>query len=201
MHLLEETGEDIVSRHGWAGLTTEATHTTIANENQGAITTIAPGYDYIKNSTLWDRTEQLPAIGPLNSIDWQVIKSSPSTGVSLQFRLRGGNLLVSPVPTAGHTLAFEYQSNNWILDVNGTTTKNAFTADTDTFRIPELLLLVGLRWRWSAEKGLAYGELFNTYEHQIKEAIGRDGGQKVLSSDNSFGPSSPGIFISNGSWI
>lgn len=198
--LLEEEGDDLAARHNWTGLATEATHTTIAAENQGIITTIAPGYDFIKNSTLWDRTDTLPVIGPISDKDWQGLKAVANTGPRYQFRLRGNNLMITPAPTAGHTLAFEYQSTNWILDPDGSTTKAAFSSDNDTMRIPEKLLLMGLRWRWAAEKGLAYAELFNTYEAQVKDAMGRDGGKRVLYSDGCDRNVAPGIFLPNGNW-
>jgi hypothetical protein len=197
--LLVEEGEDLSSRHNWSGLTVEATHTTIAAENQGAITTIAPGYSFIKNQTLWDRTDQLPVIGPLNDIDWQAVKAVSNPGPRYQFRIRGGNLLITPTPAAGHTFAFEYQSENWVLDTGGNS-KSEITSDTDSFLIPHRLMLMGLRWRWAAEKGLNYSELFNTYEAQVKDAMGKDGGKRVLHSDDSNRNMSPGIFVPNGNW-
>jgi len=198
--LLIEEGEDLSSRHNWSGLTVEATHTTIASENQGAITTIAPGYSFIKNQTLWDRTDQLPVIGPLNGIDWQGIKAVANTGPRYQFRIREGDLLISPTPAAGHILAFEYQSENWVVDTGGNS-KSEITSDLDSFLIPDRLLLMGLRWRWAAEKGLNYSELFNTYEAQVKDAMGRDGGKRVLYSDGCDRNVAPGIFVPNGNWV
>jgi len=41
LRLLEEEGTSLSKRGDWEGITNEATHTTIALENQGAITTIA----------------------------------------------------------------------------------------------------------------------------------------------------------------
>ena len=52
--LLEEEGNDLSGRGDWQELTNEATHTTVATESQGAITTIASnGFRYIKNNTIW----------------------------------------------------------------------------------------------------------------------------------------------------
>ena len=202
MRLLEEEGNDLSLRGHWEGLTREVTHTTLAAEDQGAITSIATnGFRTIKNDTIWDRTSTLPILGPVTSENWQAIKAVIVSGPRYQYRLRGGKFLVNPVPTAGLTWAFEYLSKNWILGANGTTYKQYFTLDTDTVLLPEELMILGLRWRWLKEKGLAYADLFNTYEEQVKTALGQDGGKPVLNmSSQGAMPRMPGIFVPVGSW-
>jgi len=202
MALLEEEGNDLAVRHNWNRLLKQAEHTTIADENQGAISTIADdGFRYIVNNTIWDRTELLPVIGPMSSQEWQALKGSVSTGPRYMFRFRGNDLLVNPVPPAGHDWYFEYMSYNWISNAAGTVFSNYFAADTDLPLFDETLLIMGLRWRWAREKGLSYAELFNTYEMQVKDAMARDGGRQTLAMDgySNRGPS-PGIFIPSGSW-
>lgn len=199
--LLEEEGIDLAARGPWQGITFEATHTTTAAENQGAMTTIASnGFNYIKNDTIWDRTDDLPVLGPVSSQEWQALKAMSLNGPRYQFRIRGGNLLANPTPTAGHTWAFEYVSKNWILANDGTTYKQFFTADNDTVLLPDVLVLQGLRWRWKKEKGLEYAEDFRTYEMQVKDAFGRDGGKPVLRMDGEGRSIKPGIFVTPMSW-
>lgn len=201
MSLLEEEGNDLSSRGAWQGITFEAAHTTIAAEDQGAIDTIASnGFRYIKNQTIWDRTSRLPVIGPLDGQDWQALKALQVSGPRFRFRIRGGKLLVNPAPAAGSDWRFEYISQNWILGADLMTYKQYFTLDTDTMLLPDTLLLMGLRWRWLREKGQDYAELFRTYEMQVKDALGRDGGKPVLHADESSQGPQPGIFVSPGSW-
>ena len=200
--LLEEEGNDLAKRGPWQAITFEATHTTVATESQGAMTTIATnGFSYLKNNTMWDRTDDLPVIGPLDDQEWQTIKAVTVTGPRYQFRIRGGLLLVNPTPAASHTWAFEYVSKNWILGADGTTYKQYFTLDTDTLLLPEELLIMGLRWRWKKEKGLQYTEDFNTYELQVNDAFGRDGGKRNLHMDDYPSQGArPGIFVPQGPW-
>lgn len=201
MALLEEEGNDLAARGPWQGITFEATHTSTAAEDQGAMTTIASnGFNYIKNDTIWDRTEKIPILGPLSPQDWQARKGFGISGPDYQFRIRGGELLINPTPTAGHTWAFEYVSKNWILAADTTTYRQYFGADTDTVLLPETLLLMGLRWRWLREKGMPYAELFRTYETQVKDALGRDGGKRDVSMDGCDYTRAPGIFVPVGSW-
>lgn len=203
MALLEEEGNDLASRHPWQGITFEASLTTTATEDQGAMTAIAANnFRYIKNETLWDRSTRLVVAGPLDSQDWQKLKALFATGPRYRFRIRGNHLLVNPTPPAGSSWFFEYVSKNWILGADGTTYKQYFTLDTDTIVLPEELVIAGLRWRWLREKGMDYAELFRTYEAQVQDAMSRDGGKPRLAMDDqpNRGPV-PGVWVSPGSWI
>ena len=197
--LLEEEGTDLAKRGSWQGLTYEVEHTTVATESQGAMTTLAPnGFNYIKNDTLWDRTNRIPVWGPVPDEEWQTRKATVSAGPRYEYRIRGGNLIVNPVPSAGLSWYFEYVSENWIL--NGSTYKKRFTADDDTILLPEDIVLQGLRWRWKKEKGFEYAEDMRTYEAQVKDALGRDGGKTRLAMDRPRPYPRPGIFVPQGDW-
>lgn len=200
--LLEEVGIDLSGRGAWQEITFQATHTTLAAEDQGAMTAIATnGFRYVKNQTIWDRTLRLPVLGPMSPQEWQSLKALVVNGPRYRFRIRGGKLLVNPVPTAGNTWAFEYVSYNWILGADGTTYKQFFTLDTDTVLLPDFIVLQGLRWAWKREKGLDYAEDFRTYELMVKDALGRDGGKPVIRMDeDGWNGPKPGIWVPSGSW-
>ena len=199
LRLLEEEGNDLSQRGDWEGITFEATHTTTAAEDQGAMTSIATnGFRHIKTNTFWDRSSSLPVLGPLTDTQWQTLKGLNTTGPRYYYRIRGGHLLINPTPAASLSWAFEYVSKNWIL--NGATYKQYFTADDDTVLLPEDLVIMGLRWRWKKEKGLDYDEDFRTYEMQVKDALGRDGGKVTLSMDGTIRKPQPGVFIPDQSW-
>lgn len=204
MGLLEEEGNDLAARGGesWQGMVREATHTTLAQEDQGAMTDIADtGFRYIKSQSFWDRSDDLPVLGPLSSEEWQSLKAVSNTGPRYYFRIRNGKLLANPAPAAGHTWAFEYVSRFWISDDSGTTFRQYFGADGDLLLLPPEVLLMGLRWRWKREKGLDYAEDFRTYENQVKDAIGRDAGNPVLDMTGMNDQrGKPGVFVSAGSW-
>jgi len=201
MRLLEEEGNDLSQRGTWQGLTFEASLTTAATEDQGAITSIATnGFRYIKNQTIWSRTRRLPVCGPLDPQEWQMLKALYVEGPYYRFRIRGGKLLVNPAPPV-ESWYFEYVSKNWLTDSTGVTYRQYFANDADITLLPEELLLTGLRWRWKKEKGLDYAEDFRTYEHQVKDALGRDGGKPILYMDESKSTApTPGIFVPSGSW-
>lgn len=198
--LLEEEGAELSGRGSWQELTFEATHTTLATEDQGAIDDIASNnYRYIKNDTIWDRTENLPVI-VIDGPDWQAEKGFAATSPRYRARIRTGDLLSTPAPTAGNTWAFEYVTWNWILDNDGTTYKQYFTEDTDTLLLPEAILQMGLRWRWKKEKGFEYAEDFRTYETMVVDALSRNGMKAILYQDRTARRSTPKVVVNQGNW-
>jgi hypothetical protein len=201
MSLLEEEGNDLAVRGDWQALTLEATWTSVAAEDQGAITTIATnGFRKIKDETFWDRNLKLRVNGPVSDKEWQALKAMTVTGPRYNYRLRNGHLLANPTPTAGHTWAFEYVSYNWIIDSNGLGYGQYFSNDTDYILLPNEIVLLGLRWRWKREKGLDYAEDFRTYEIQVNKALGGDGGKTTLNMGDSE-RSGPMVFIPAGNWV
>jgi hypothetical protein len=203
--LLYEAGQSIAIRGEWSRLTFEATHTTLAQENQGNIYTITSGvaiataFRKIKDQTVWDRTDQM-YISPIDPISWQSTKALAAISPRYRYRLLRGELLLTPTPPAGHTLAFEWVSKWWIQDGNTGAIKERFVADTDSFLLERELLKLSLRWRWKREKGLDYGEEYDECEDRIQEMLAHDTPKEVLYQDETHWGIRPGIFVPAYSW-
>lgn len=200
--LLEEEGNDLASRGDWTELTFEASHTTVATASQGTIESVSGSnnFSHIKNDTFWDFTNDLP-VAVVTSQEWVDINANGITGSYYYYTMiRGGTLYAYPTPTAGLSWKFHYVTNNWILGADGTTYSQYFNLDTDTFLLPEKILVAGLTWRWKKEKGLSYAEDFNTYERLVADALGRSGLKKTFHMDNSAKDATPGILVPDGSW-
>lgn len=200
--LLLRAGNALAIRGEWSRLTHEATHTTVAAEDQGSIYDItgsgATAFRKIKNETMWDRTDKLP-IYPINPIDWQLIKATISANPRYKYRIVRGRLMMTPTPTAGHTVAFEWVSKWWIQDSVGTI-KERFTADTDTFLVERELLRLGLAWRWKKAKGFDYTEEYEEYETRLSETLGHDVTRETIQMDGQPRTIRPGIFVPEYSW-
>lgn len=172
--LANTEGAELAERGPWQILARETTHTTTAAEDQGLMTTIAGSeFNYIIPDTFWNRSQNVPLL-PTSPTEWARMKSAQVVGPYSRFRIRGGRLRVLPVPTAGHTLAFEWITLNWCESSAGTG-KSAWSADTDVGRLEEDLMKLGIMWRWLEAKGLDYSQAFNVYELAVKDALARDG--------------------------
>jgi len=176
--LCNMAGDIIAREHDWQVLVTEKTFTTTATEEQTDGTAALPtDLERIINETLWNRTTTDPVYGPLSAANWQAQKASMTSGVWSQYRLRGNSIWMYPIPAAGNSVYYEYVSKNWCQSAGGTS-QSAWAADSDTGRIPEHLLVLGLAWRWLESKGLDYGARYDEYEKELAKAKARDGTRK-----------------------
>jgi hypothetical protein len=196
--LAQTEGRDLLQRTRWENAIREATHTTLAQADQGAIATIAPGFRSFINRTQWNRTQQWPLGGPDTPQIWQMRQATVNTGVFSNFRLRGSRLLITPTPTAGQTIAFEYNSLYFCESAAGTD-QTAWTADTDLPLLNEFLMTLGIIWRLRKAKGLDYGEDMGTYEQNVANAVAQDGGAPVLDMQEPVQPI-PTVIVPDGSW-
>ncbi len=168
--LANEEGVSLMQRCDWQALTAE----------EQTNTPVPTDLDRFIPNSFFNRDMSRQLIGPLTPQQWQALKARPALSrVYLAFRQRDNTFLINPVPTAGETIAYEYRSLNWAMSSAGVG-KSAFTSDDDTTALSQELMMQGLRWRWKSAKGLPYGEELETYERNVQEAIGNDGGATSL---------------------
>ncbi|GMM93118.1 hypothetical protein [Qipengyuania sp. MTN3-11] len=91
----------------------------------------------------------------------------------------GGKLRFSPVPSATAQARFPYITKNIALD-ESTAPKAAFTADQDSFVLPERLLTLGLVWRWRENKKLDATGDQEAFIKALDEYAAKDGGPTVI---------------------
>jgi hypothetical protein len=163
----------------------------------GAIPT---DFDRFIDDTFYNRTLTREVNGPLSAQEWAFNKSVVGTTIIEAFRRRGNSILITPTPSTGITYAYEYVSLNWCQSAVAVA-QSAWAADTDTGILDEELIKLGIIWRFRSAKGLDYSESFRTYEAQLAQAIGRDGGKRTLhigSPSDINKARKP--FIADGSW-
>jgi len=178
---VNQEGRAQVRKYKWEVLIKEGSHTTLAAESQGAMTSIASDFGRFSNNTLWNRTTDRKYYGPITGSEWQEIKAVVSGGITNYFRIRTGNLLMNPTPTAGQSVNFEYVSKNWV-DTSGGSTANAdkFSGDSQTTVLEEELIVLGVVWRFLKLKGLPYEQQFMDYQTRLTEYTNQDGAKPIL---------------------
>jgi hypothetical protein len=192
------TGDSVVRAFYWSALVKEATFLTVAAETQGAIQTLLPGFRRLSKETFWNRSLR-QKVPPITAQAWQEIKAGNINTAYPYFRFVGKNLLFTPTPTAGQTIAVEYHSKNWCEKSDGSVTRAAWADDTDLALLPQELMQQGIVWRWKAAKNFDYAEDYRTYQTNVLQAMANDADSPKL--DIAGEPSwEPSIAVPSGSW-
>lgn len=196
--LLNEVGRELTDAAPWQALVREKTHTTVATQSQGAITTLMPGYHHKFYDTMWNRTNQHFLGNPTSPRGWQAMQARSVSGPYYDWRHRQGNIYFYPTPTAGETVAWEYLTTYWCQS-SAAADQSAFATDTDVGVLDERLLKLGLIYMYKAAKGLPYLEDQRNYERAKDTAIANDGGMAVLR-DQYFNDSTFPVNMAEGNW-
>jgi len=199
--IAQREGVQLGHRYNWSIMTREFTFTQAAAALQGTLAAlIGTDYKSIKNDILWNRTTQLPILGPLAPRDWQALQAFPVTGPYPQFRIKEKSIYFSPTPgNATDTIAGEYKSSAF-CESSGGTAQARWAADNDIGLLDEDIMKAGIMWRWKQRKGLDYAQDFDDYERMVADAMTRDSGKRQLRLDAGREDRIPGIFVPQGSW-
>lgn len=192
-------GESLMRRAPWQALQAEVTFAAVAGEVQTGM--VPPDLDRFVDDTFWNRTRRRRMIGPVSAEDWQAFKATTTTPIDNWFRVRGGDILIFPNPTANDTLAFEYISGNWCRSASNAP-QSRFLADTDTTPLPERLFWLGIRWRFKRAKDLSWEADAEDYEIQVRLAIRNDQPRRTLDmAGNGMREVRPGAYVPEGDWF
>lgn len=161
-------------------------------------------FDSYISDTIWNPSMRWPVAGPISPQNWEFLKSGLiNTQPWMRYRIWQGKIFFDPTPTStnnGQTVTIEYQSNAYCYSSGGTA-QSAWTADTDTFALPEDILVLGLKWRWLAAKRLDYSEEKRAWADACDKEVSRAYVGRTLPLNNQayndgFGKGS----IQDGDW-
>lgn len=165
MAFVQATGEDLMRRAEWSRLAHSVTIGAVAEfelpmhfhrmASGGAVRIGAEDFESVR-----------VVVSPTQ---WAFQQVSPSG--QHYYHLSGGKLLFSPVLPAEGAVIF-YVSRNWVVD------KAQITDDSDTFQIPETLLIRGSIARWLRQKGLPFEDYQAEFEAALQAEIAADRGDE-----------------------
>lgn len=190
-----DTVDDFLERP-WTALETLATITTVASQEAYDL---PPDYSFMLTETFWAQNSPptRPGVGPLSKERWRALKNwGPSTTITPMWRVQGGDIILFPVPTessqtqqfdyiskycvygAGGYLwgSFSYGMGVWTAAATAAGYKAAFTVDSDTFKLDDAVLKMGIRWRLLKLCGLPYAADREEYLRAMDIAFARDDG-------------------------
>lgn len=154
----------------------------------------------LKKARLWPSSSPYSTLTHYPDTDtWlgmQVQNFRPTIG---GWTIIGDRIFIDPPLQTLSTVKFYYLTDRIVTASNGTTKTN-FTSDTDTFRLNERVLRLGIIWQWRANKGLPYAEDLSTYEDALSMLQGSDKGSNILTIGQQRWPSNfeyafPGVIV------
>jgi hypothetical protein len=163
----------IMKAYDWQALTKRATIT-----GDGSDMSFPLPDDYARmvlKTNLASSASNIDLVKARDLDQWDYFQNHMSTTVPGYWMVLGGEVQIRPAPGSGVVHSYYYISKN-IVSGN----KAAFTADTDTFVLPERLLTLSIIWRWRAMKRLEYAEDMANFNIAFAEETTADKGSRVL---------------------
>lgn len=175
LDLVQESATSIAKAHDWRKLT--KLH-TISGDGSTTSFSLPTDFDRMPNGAKVYGTSSMMPLRPTRDVNqWLEFQIDPVVGDPGFWIILGGTFQVKPAIGSSSSVKFYYISNKPITS----NTKTDFTADSDTFDLPERLLTLDVIWRWQHRKGLSAWEnneeLFN---QALAEEIGREKGSRTL---------------------
>lgn len=171
--LSKSFGAELARRFPWTQLRKTHTFSTV---NGTSSYDLPVDFDRFTPATHWDRSREQPLLGPVAPQGWQVLQSTSAVaGITYFFTKYGNKLRLYPTPTTAHTLAFEYQSNRWVVtsgDTEPTTETPSFSTDTYWYDGP--LFMRGLKAKWLQAKSMDSTAALAEFQEAYSAATGAD---------------------------
>lgn len=173
-------------------------HETLLVKNQPSYE-LPDDFSRFINGTMWDRVDSRPVTSVSPQV-WQEFKSGlTSATIYKRWRVKANEqqkeLFIDPTPTETQCvfecrdgrqvkigLAFEYLSDEFAQSSAGVA-QNAFSADGDTFILPDTLLELSIRWRWLSNLSQTYQEEKLEFDKALGIAKAQDGGSSKIHTD------------------
>lgn len=184
LEVLTVTMTELARSYDWQELQREATFNSVAS-TEGY--NLASDFDRFVNNTFWNTTDMEAVEGAMTPDEWRILKNSTiSGGASCEYyRIRAGQILLFPIPTAVDSYIYEYITNK-IITSSGGTAQTTWQADTDVPAIDAYIVRLDATWRWLKNNGRPYAEEQKTANNALAERASRANSKKTVRavSDN-----------------
>jgi hypothetical protein len=175
--LANEAATAIAKAHDWQALTSL---NTMAGDGSTTAFNLPSDYDRMPAKGAVMTTQFAMPLVKARDLDfWLDMQIRGVSGAPGYWIIIGGQMQVLPALGSDTSAKFYYVRNTIVRPSTGAL-KATFTADDDSFVLPERLIKLALIWRWRAQKRYEYAEDLRNYEIALSEEIARDKGSRTL---------------------
>jgi len=177
----------------------------LTKENEFILVKNQPSYelpsDFSRfiNGTMWDRADSRP-VNQASPQVWAEFKSGLiNTSLNKRWRIKANagskELFIDPTPTTTQCtfenrdgvrvkvgVAYDYLSTQWARS-SADAVQTTFSADGDTFLLPDTLLELSMKWRWLSALSQTYIEEKAEFDRALSISKAQDGGASNIRTD------------------
>lgn len=184
--LLNSAGQEMVELYDWQILKKEYSFVTNAATDDG-IYDLPDDFSSMVPQTGWDRTNEVPLMGPVSSQIWAYLKGRDlvSKTIYASFRLAENKLKIfpdDPVPD-GLTIAFEYKSRNWVQENSDPVQYHDYVVSGADYVLFEPILVVKfLKAKYLEAKGFSSEAARQEFANIFGNRTGVDESSPILNA-------------------
>lgn len=177
--------QTLLEDYEWQNLVREHQITTVLGDT--GIYALPSDFAYMIDQTGWERSENVPLIGPVSAQEWTYLlgRDLVSSTIYASFRFDQNALYIFPnnPVIAGLDINFEYISRNLIqIAAAPTTYTDEATTAADIVMFPPNLVRNQLKMLFLAAKGFDNSAATQDFNRSIEAWMGRDKGAPILSA-------------------
>lgn len=187
-YLLNVAGEELCLSYPWQVLV--KSHEIITQDTDTGDYPLPDDFLYMINQTGWERSENMPLLGPLSAQEWAYLlgRDLVTSTIYASFRIADGLFKLFPQPpTAGLNINFEYINRNWVNDVENTTTTDNVAKGTDVPLFDRTLISRYLKVKMLEAKGFDSTAAQRDFAQTYGFLTGLDKGARVLNAGGRVG--------------
>jgi len=130
-------------------------------------------FHHMTDDTQWDRSTQLPAIGPVNPQDWQwlIVRKALIT-TRFMWRIRDNLLWVKAPSDEARPFSFEYISNAWARNGVTDALQVVMESSSDYHVYPWQLPILLTRAKWLDNEGYDASKAYADFHKALQYEIG-----------------------------
>lgn len=183
--LLTTSVQELLELYPWQILTRDFQH--VVGEDENSPIDLPDDFAYMLDQTGWDRTANIPLIGPLSAQTWTYVKGRNlvSSTIYASFRLDQNKLFIfpdDPMPE-GLDITFEYISRNLIAVTPSDPPEftDEATDPSDVPLFPPHLITRLLKARFLEAKGFDSTKAEDSFWQAFYSWTGKDNGAQILN--------------------
>jgi hypothetical protein len=179
--MINQCAKQILLAHDWQLLTTIVAGSDIpTGDGSTEDFNLPDDYARMDDSTdVWSSSLETPLAHIKDRNDWLGIDIRSFEIAVNAWILYGNQIHIKPAMATGVTAKYWYVSDK-VVTAADTSTKAAFTDDTDVFRLDEELLKLCIVYNWKKAKQQDYQEEMNDYGIRLQSLITSDKGSRTI---------------------